>query len=60
MATANDKGDAQSLYFDDLQVGQRFVSGTHQVDEAQIQAFAQEFDPQPFHLDDEAARGTLF
>jgi acyl dehydratase len=60
MATANDKGDAQALYFDDLHVGQRFVSGAQQLDEAQIQAFAQEFDPQPFHLDDAAARGTLF
>jgi acyl dehydratase len=60
MATAGDRGDAQALYFDDLHVGQRFVSGAHQLDEAQIQAFAQEFDPQPFHLDDAAARGTLF
>jgi acyl dehydratase len=48
------------LYLDDLQVGQRFVSGTHALDEAQIVAFAREFDPQPFHLDDEAAKGTLF
>ena len=48
------------LYLDDLQVGQRFITGTHAVDEAQIKAFAKEFDPQPFHLDDEAAKGTLF
>lgn len=48
------------LYFDDLQVGARFGTGEHTVDEAQIKAFAAEFDPQPFHLDDEAARGTLF
>jgi len=48
------------LYLDDLHVGQRFVSGSHAVDEAQIKAFAGEFDPQPFHLDHAAAKGTLF
>lgn len=47
-------------YLDDLQVGQRFTSGTHAVDERQITAFASEFDPQPFHLDGEAAKGSLF
>jgi len=48
------------LYLDDIQVGQRFLSGTHVVDEAEIKAFAQKFDPQPFHLDNEAAKHTLF
>jgi acyl dehydratase len=48
------------LYFDDLHVGQRFVSGTHLVDEQQIKAFARQFDPQPFHLDEKAANETLF
>ena len=48
------------LYLDDLHVGQRFRTGAHALDEAQIKAFAQEFDPQPFHLDDEAAQATLF
>jgi acyl dehydratase len=60
METANDGGDAKALYFDDLHVGQRFVSGTHPIDESQIKAFAKEFDPQPFHLDGEAAKDTLF
>ena len=50
----------ESLYLDDLHVGQRFITGAHEIDEAQIKAFAKEFDPQPFHLDDEAAKGTLF
>ena len=48
------------LYLDDLQVGQRFTSGSHAIDERQITAFAHEFDPQPFHLDGEAAKETLF
>lgn len=47
-------------YLDDLTVGQRFVSPAHQLDEAQVKAFAGQFDPQPFHLDDMAAKGTLF
>jgi acyl dehydratase len=48
------------LYLDDLKVGQRFTSTTHTVDAAQITAYARQFDPQPFHLDDEAAKATLF
>jgi acyl dehydratase len=54
----NDGGDR--LYLDDLQVGQRFVSASHALDEAQIKAFAIQFDPQPFHLDDAAAKDSLF
>jgi len=47
-------------YFEDLAVGQSFTSPTLTVDADAITAFAAEFDPQPFHLDDEAARGTMF
>ena len=50
----------QRFYLDDLQVGQRFTSATHAVDAAQIKAYARQFDPQPFHLDDEAARNSFF
>ncbi|MBN8965223.1 MAG: MaoC family dehydratase [Rhizobiales bacterium] len=48
------------LYFDDLRIGQRFMSAKHTLDEAQIKAFARQFDPQPFHLDNTAAQATLF
>ncbi|KQO23672.1 dehydratase [Acidovorax sp. Leaf78] len=48
------------LYLDDLAVGDRFTSGEHAMDEAQIKAFATQFDPQPFHLDEAAGRATLF
>lgn len=48
------------LYLEDLAIGRRFVSGTCVLDEAQIKAFAERFDPQPFHLDDEAAKASLF
>ncbi|MES2942203.1 MAG: MaoC family dehydratase [Pseudomonadota bacterium] len=48
------------LFLDDLQPGMRFKSEGHLIDEAQIKAFAAQFDPQPFHLDNEAAKNTLF
>ena len=48
------------LYLDDLHVGQRFTSGTRTVDEDEIKAFAREYDPQPFHLDHETAKTTIF
>jgi acyl dehydratase len=51
---------ADGLYLDDLHIGQRFTSRTHVVDEEQIKAFARQFDPQPFHLDNEAAMDSLF
>ncbi len=57
--TLKDFRDDERLYLDDLQIGQRFTSGTHVVDEEQIKAFARQFDPQPFHLDGEAAKSTL-
>ncbi len=60
MARPNEHAGDDRLYFDDLQVGQRFASRSHALDEAQIKAFAAEFDPQPFHLDGEAAKSTLF
>jgi acyl dehydratase len=47
-------------YLEDLHAGQRFQSDTHLIDEEQIKTFARQFDPQPFHLDEAAARNTLF
>jgi acyl dehydratase len=50
----------ERLYLEDLRVGQRFSSEPHRIDAEQIRSFAAEFDPQPFHLSEESARGTLF
>jgi acyl dehydratase len=50
----------EKLYLEDLNVGQRFTSATYMVTEERIKSFAQEFDPQPFHLDDAAAQKTVF
>ncbi|MCU0943858.1 MAG: MaoC family dehydratase [Rubritepida sp.] len=42
--------------FDDLAVGQRFAYGQFALDQAEIIAYAERFDPQPFHTDPEAAK----
>lgn len=48
------------LFYNDLAVGQTFTSATHVISSDEIKAFAALYDPQPFHLDDEAAKSTLF
>jgi acyl dehydratase len=48
------------LFLEDLAVGQKFQSGRARVDTEAIKAFAAEFDPQPFHLDEEAANRSFF
>ena len=47
-------------YLEDFTVGQIFGSGQVRVDKERAKAFAAEFDPQPFHLNEEAARGSIF
>jgi acyl dehydratase len=49
-----------ALYLEDFAPGQLFRSGEHRLDGEQIKAFARQFDPQPFHLDEDAARDTFF
>jgi acyl dehydratase len=52
--------EPKTLYFDDLKVGDTFTSSTHAVTLEDVRRFAAEFDPQPFHLDDAAARESVF
>jgi acyl dehydratase len=47
-------------YLEDFAVGQTFGSGRLRIDMERILAFAAEFDPQPFHLDEAAARRSIF
>jgi acyl dehydratase len=47
-------------YFDDLKMGDRFMSGPLEVKEKEIIEFAREFDPQRFHLKRKSARRTIF
>jgi acyl dehydratase len=47
-------------YFEDFKVGDSFKGGSIDVSQDAIIAYARQFDPQPFHLDPEAAAGTMF
>lgn len=47
-------------YFEDLVVGARQSFGRYAVTREEVIAFAEKYDPQPFHLSDEAAAGTHF
>ncbi|MGO8953789.1 MAG: MaoC family dehydratase [Rhodomicrobium sp.] len=48
------------LHLEDLYVGMTFTAGPEKISEAEIIAFAKEYDPQPFHTDPEAAKNTVF
>jgi acyl dehydratase len=48
------------LYLEDLHPGLKLTSGTRTVTREDIVRFAGEFDPQPFHLDEEAAKNSVF
>jgi acyl dehydratase len=47
-------------YLEDFAIGQVYHSGRLRVDKDQIMAFAAQFDPQSYHLDEEAARKSVF
>ncbi|HET7804624.1 MAG TPA: MaoC family dehydratase [Pseudolabrys sp.] len=47
-------------YLEDFAAGQVYRSSRLQVNKEQILAFASQFDPQPYHLDEEAARKSVF
>jgi acyl dehydratase len=48
------------LYFEDLRPGQVVELGSRTVTEEEIVAFGREWDPQPFHIDPEAAKDSVF
>ena len=49
-----------TLYLDDLAVGRKFATREVTLTVEGCKAFAAEFDPQPFHLDEAAARQSVF
>ena len=51
---------AEDHYLEDFSVGQTFRSGSVTINAEAIKAFATQFDPQPFHLDEKAAALTFF
>lgn len=48
------------LYLEDLSVGQVYRTDSARMTLEAITAFAREYDPQPFHVDEEAGRDSLF
>jgi acyl dehydratase len=52
--------NSDGLYLEDVHVGMRLVSATHVLDAEQIKAFARQFDPQAFHLDESTAADSFF
>lgn len=57
---ANPHTLAPMLYWEDLQPGQKFGTGEYEMTAAEIVAFAERYDPQPFHTDPAAAPATFF
>jgi acyl dehydratase len=51
---------SERLYLEDVYVGQRFVTGTYTLTVEAIKAFGRDYDPQPFHTDEKAAKDTFF
>lgn len=49
-----------SRYYEDHDIGETFEVGSHAVTKAEILEFAEQYDPQPFHVDEAAAAGTVF
>ena len=47
-------------YLEDFSPGQKFASGRLRVDADAIKAFAAQYDPQPYHLDEAAANDSFF
>jgi acyl dehydratase len=47
-------------YLEDIQIGMRRELGSFTFTAEAIKAFAEQFDPQPFHLDEEVGRKSLF
>ncbi len=47
-------------FFEDFRPGESQSFGSYTLSEEELTDFAQDYDPQPFHIDDEAARNSIF
>jgi acyl dehydratase len=50
----------EPVYFDELAPGRRFTTQNYALEETEIKTFAAQYDPQPFHIDAQAARHSVF
>lgn len=48
------------VYYEDISVGDTHEFGSYTVSKEEIIAFAEKYDPQPFHVDEEAAKESVF
>ena len=61
LAPSGHRGYARTMrYFEDLEIGAETHFGTYAVTREEVLEFARKYDPQPFHLSDEAAAKTYF
>jgi len=51
---------SEPRYWEDYEVGQKFPLGSTSFTEQEIIEFARQFDPQPFHIDEPAAKASMF
>jgi acyl dehydratase len=51
---------AAKYYWEDFKPGDAFPMGERLIDRDEVMAFARDFDPQPFHIDEEAARRSMY
>ncbi|MCU4800822.1 MaoC family dehydratase [Halobacteria archaeon HArc-gm2] len=49
-----------SDYFEKIEIGETDAFGTYEVTEEDVVSFGEQFDPQPFHVDEDAARESMF
>jgi acyl dehydratase len=54
------RAEHEVIYFEDLELGKERYFGSYEVTREEVLEFARKYDPQPFHLSDEAAAKTHF
>jgi len=54
------KSSGETLYFDQIEEGQVFRFGQYVLEREEIISFAKQWDPQPFHVDEEMAKQSIF
>jgi acyl dehydratase len=59
-ADSHQGGERRMIYFEDLEIGAQTYFGSYEVTREEVLDFARKYDPQPFHLSDEAAARTHF
>lgn len=52
--------EQETRYFEDLETGEEFDCGSIDVEKVEMLEFAERYDPQPFHIDEEAAARSIY